>query len=122
MKTHAIVTGAAGILGQAVTQALTQAGYKVTGIDRADSAGAATQGTYLGGIDLTDSDATATAVNQAINAMDQITQQNAAMVEEANAASQALTQEAASIAAQLSAFRTSGEARPAQGSGYSRAA
>ncbi|GAA4177155.1 globin-coupled sensor protein [Shinella granuli] len=62
------------------------------------------------------------AVNQAVNAMDQITQQNAAMVEEANAASQALTQEAASIAAQLSAFRTSGEARPAQGSGYVRAA
>ncbi|HEV7250700.1 MAG TPA: methyl-accepting chemotaxis protein [Shinella sp.] len=62
------------------------------------------------------------AVNQAVNAMDQITQQNAAMVEEANAASQALTQEAASIAAQLSAFRTSGEARPAQGAGYVRAA
>jgi methyl-accepting chemotaxis protein len=62
------------------------------------------------------------AVNQAINAMDQITQQNAAMVEQANAASQALTQEAASIAAQLSAFRTSGAAQPAQGSGYSRAA
>ena len=62
------------------------------------------------------------AVNQAVNAMDQITQQNAAMVEEANAASQALTQEAASIAAQLSAFRTSGDARPAQGLGYSRAA
>ena len=62
------------------------------------------------------------AVNQAINAMDQITQQNAAMVEEANAASQALTQEAASIAAQLSAFRTDGTARPAEGSGYTRAA
>ena len=62
------------------------------------------------------------AVNQAVNAMDQITQQNAAMVEEANAASQALTQEAASIAAQLSAFRTGGTAQPAQGSGYTRAA
>ncbi len=62
------------------------------------------------------------AVNQAVNAMDQITQQNAAMVEEANAASQALTQEAASIAAQLSAFRTGGTAQPAQGSGYRRAA
>jgi methyl-accepting chemotaxis protein len=62
------------------------------------------------------------AVNQAVNAMDQITQQNAAMVEEANAASQALTQEAASIAAQLSAFRTGGTAQPAQNSGYTRAA
>ncbi|MCJ8148549.1 methyl-accepting chemotaxis protein [Shinella sp. H4-D48] len=62
------------------------------------------------------------AVNQAVNAMDQITQQNAAMVEQANAASQALTQEAASIAAQLSTFRTDGTARPAQGSGYTRAA
>jgi methyl-accepting chemotaxis protein len=62
------------------------------------------------------------AVNQAVNAMDQITQQNAAMVEQANAASQALTQEAASIAAQLSAFRTGGTAQPAHGSGYSRAA
>ena len=62
------------------------------------------------------------AVNQAVNAMDQITQQNAAMVEEANAASQALTQDAASIAAQLSAFRTGGTAEPAQDSGYTRAA
>lgn len=62
------------------------------------------------------------AVNQAVNAMDQITQQNAAMVEQVNAASQALTQDAASIAAQLSAFRTSGGAQPAQGSGYTRAA
>ena len=68
MKTHAIVTGAAGILGQAVTQALSQAGYRVTGIDRADKAGAATQGAYLGGVDLTDPQATAAAVDQAINA------------------------------------------------------
>jgi methyl-accepting chemotaxis protein len=44
------------------------------------------------------------------------------MVEEANAASQALTQEAASIAAQLSAFRTSGTAQVAEGAGYVRAA
>ena len=62
------------------------------------------------------------AVNQAINAMDQITQQNASMVEQANAASQALTQEAASIAAQLSAFRTSGQAAAAPAAGYVRAA
>ncbi|QRM56023.1 globin-coupled sensor protein [Sinorhizobium sp. BG8] len=62
------------------------------------------------------------AVNTAVNAMDQITQQNAAMVEQANAASQALTQEAASIATQLSAFRTSGAASAAPGTGYRRAA
>ncbi|PTM92095.1 globin-coupled sensor protein [Mycoplana dimorpha] len=62
------------------------------------------------------------AVNQAINAMDQITQQNASMVEQANAASQALTHEAASIAAQLSAFRTSGQAAAAPSAGYVRAA
>jgi methyl-accepting chemotaxis protein len=62
------------------------------------------------------------AVNQAVNAMDQITQQNAAMVEQASAASQALTQEAASIAAQLSAFRTTGEAQAMQASGYRRVA
>lgn len=62
------------------------------------------------------------AVNQAINAMDQITQQNASMVEQANAASQALTQEAASIAGQLSAFRTSGMAAAAPSAGYMRAA
>jgi methyl-accepting chemotaxis protein len=62
------------------------------------------------------------AVNQAVNAMDQITQQNAAMVEQANAASQALTAESASIAAQLSAFRTGGTAQPARNSGYTRAA
>lgn len=62
------------------------------------------------------------AVNQAINAMDQITQQNASMVEQANAASQALTQEAASIAAQLSSFRTSGRAAAASAQGYVRAA
>lgn len=62
------------------------------------------------------------AVNQAINAMDQITQQNATMVEQANAASQALTEEAASIATQLSAFRTSGSAAAGVNSGYSHAA
>ena len=62
------------------------------------------------------------AVNQAINAMDQITQQNASMVEQANAASQALTQEAASIATQLSAFRTSGQAVATPSNGYVRAA
>ena len=68
MKTHAIVTGAAGILGQAVTHALSEAGYKVTGIDRAGSAGAETQGTYIGDVDLTDAEAAAAAIRQAIDA------------------------------------------------------
>ncbi len=48
------------------------------------------------------------AVNSAVRQMDQITQQNAAMVEEANAASQALTSESEQIAERLRAFRTSG--------------
>ncbi|MCD2181735.1 methyl-accepting chemotaxis protein [Rhizobium sp. GN54] len=62
------------------------------------------------------------AVNQAIGAMDQITQQNASMVEQANAASQALSKDAATIAERLSAFRTSGQAAAAPAAGYVRAA
>ncbi|MCA1407780.1 hypothetical protein I6F26_27000 [Ensifer sp. IC3342] len=49
-------------------------------------------------------------VNSAIGQMDQITQQNAAMVEQANASSHALTAEAEQIALRLGAFRTSGSA------------
>lgn len=66
MKTHAIVTGAAGVLGQAVTKALAEAGYTVTGVDRAPDAGATGAGAYLGGIDLTDAAATGGAIDQAI--------------------------------------------------------
>ncbi|MNU04568.1 hypothetical protein D3C72_2490370 [compost metagenome] len=54
--------------------------------------------------------------------MDQITQQNASMVEQANAASQALSKDAATIAERLSAFRTSGQAAAAPAAGYVRAA
>ncbi|SIQ22154.1 methyl-accepting chemotaxis protein [Rhizobium sp. RU20A] len=50
------------------------------------------------------------AVNSAVRQMDQITQQNAAMVEQANAASQALTSESEQIATRLRAFRTTGAA------------
>ena len=46
-------------------------------------------------------------VNTAVNQMDQITQQNAAMVEEATAASHALRQEAQQLADLISRFRTS---------------
>ncbi|WP_037067579.1 methyl-accepting chemotaxis protein [Allorhizobium undicola] len=45
-------------------------------------------------------------VNNAVNHMDQATQQNAAMVEEMNAASAGLAQEALKLAESLAAFRT----------------
>ncbi|NBB52076.1 methyl-accepting chemotaxis protein, partial [Rhizobium sp. CRIBSB] len=48
-------------------------------------------------------------VNQAVNHMDQATQKNAAMVEEMNAASAGLAQEAASLAELLSQFQTGQE-------------
>ncbi|QGP80588.1 SDR family NAD(P)-dependent oxidoreductase [Sphingobium sp. CAP-1] len=64
MKSHVIVTGAAGILGRAVSQCLRDAGYGVTGIDRAPADDGASA--YLGGVDLTDGDATRDAVRQAI--------------------------------------------------------
>jgi len=44
-------------------------------------------------------------VNTAVNQMDQFTQQNAAMVEEATAATQALTREAAELAGRVAQFR-----------------
>jgi methyl-accepting chemotaxis protein len=46
-------------------------------------------------------------VNIAVNQMDQVTQQNAAMVEESTAASHSLTQEAASLAGSVSRFQIS---------------
>jgi methyl-accepting chemotaxis protein len=45
-------------------------------------------------------------VNTAVNQMDQVTQQNAAMVEESTAASHSLSQEADALAASVSRFRT----------------
>jgi len=68
MKTHAIVTGAAGVLGQAVTTALLDAGFAVTGIDRATETGAAGRNAYMGDVDLTDAAATGQAVEAAIAA------------------------------------------------------
>ncbi len=58
-------------------------------------------------------------VNTAVNHMDQATQQNAAMVEEMNAASAGLAQEAGNLATLLSQFRT-GE--PSRSQARSRAA
>ncbi|MEG1029506.1 MAG: chemotaxis protein, partial [Brevundimonas sp.] len=45
-------------------------------------------------------------VNTAVNQMDQVTQQNAAMVEQSTAASHSLAQEADVLAASVSRFRT----------------
>ncbi|MFZ4166053.1 methyl-accepting chemotaxis protein [Brevundimonas sp. NPDC058933] len=52
-------------------------------------------------------------VNTAVNQMDQVTQQNAAMVEESTAASHSLAQEADTLAASVSRFRTGQAAAPA---------
>jgi methyl-accepting chemotaxis protein len=48
-------------------------------------------------------------VNIAVNQMDQVTQQNAAMVEQATAASHALTREADTLANLMAQFRTGGD-------------
>jgi methyl-accepting chemotaxis protein len=49
-------------------------------------------------------------VNSAVNQMDQVTQQNAAMVEETNAASATLAQETARLRELVDAFRLGGAA------------
>ena len=64
MKNHVIVTGAAGVLGRAVAKTLRAAGYRVTGIDRAEAGDG--EGVYFGGVDLTDPQAAKAAVEQAI--------------------------------------------------------
>ena len=66
-------------------------------------------------------------VNTAINEMDQVTQQNAAMVEQSTAASHALARETAELSGLIGGFRleADGEAsrrRPAPGAGTGRAA
>ena len=52
-------------------------------------------------------------VNSAVNQMDQVTQQNAAMVEQATAAAASLQSEAAELTGQISKFQT-GTARPSR--------
>ena len=54
-------------------------------------------------------------VNTAVNQMDQVTQQNAAMVEQSTAASHSLSQEAQSLQASVAQFKV-GEAAPARAS------
>ncbi|MBA4807947.1 methyl-accepting chemotaxis protein [Brevundimonas sp.] len=51
-------------------------------------------------------------INVAVNQMDQVTQQNAAMVEQATAASNALRQETAELSSQVSFFQVSGGRAP----------
>jgi methyl-accepting chemotaxis protein len=55
-------------------------------------------------------------INTAVNQMDQVTQENAAMVEETTAASQSLSTEAATLARLIGRFRTgeAGGARPSR--------
>jgi methyl-accepting chemotaxis protein len=52
-------------------------------------------------------------INSAINHMDQVTQQNAAMVEQSTAASRTLAQDAAELAARISRFKVGDTAPPA---------
>jgi methyl-accepting chemotaxis protein len=59
-------------------------------------------------------------VNQAINGMDQVTQQNAALVEQASAAAEAMQDQAARLANVVSVFKTGTEA--ARGERINRAA
>ncbi|WP_037066672.1 methyl-accepting chemotaxis protein [Allorhizobium undicola] len=58
------------------------------------------------------------AVNQAINQMDQVTQQNAGMVEESNAASATLASETARLRELISRFKLEGRASPSLANRY----
>ncbi len=58
-------------------------------------------------------------VNTAVNQMDQVTQQNAAMVEQSTAASHALAQEASELTRLVARFRTGAEEAEAPQRGYS---
>ncbi|MEW9854025.1 SDR family NAD(P)-dependent oxidoreductase [Novosphingobium sp. M1R2S20] len=67
MARSVIVTGGFGVLGQAVTQAFTANGDKVTRIDFAQQPHAAIEGTLdLGGIDLTDAESTRDALAKVV--------------------------------------------------------
>jgi len=61
-------------------------------------------------------------VNTAVNQMDQVTQQNAAMVEESTAASHAMAQEAEDLSRLVSQFQTGGRSAPAARQGRPAAA
>ena len=53
-------------------------------------------------------------INDAVNEMDRVTQQNATMAEQANAASRTLSQEASRLVELIGAFKLGGEGREAQ--------
>jgi methyl-accepting chemotaxis protein len=55
-------------------------------------------------------------VNQTITSMDEVTQQNAALVEEASAAARSMEEQAAGLAEQVGSFRLSGQAPSASSS------
>ena len=57
-----VVTGAAGILGQAVVKALVVAGHKVAAVDLAGTIADAGQALSLAGVDLTDAAAVEAAI------------------------------------------------------------
>jgi len=61
-------------------------------------------------------------IHQAVSQMDQVTQQNAAMVEEAAGASRSLQEQAADLARLVSVFRLGAEGKPAQHAAPRRAA
>ncbi|WP_043114999.1 methyl-accepting chemotaxis protein, partial [Solimonas soli] len=54
-------------------------------------------------------------VNQTITQMDEVTQQNAALVEEASASARSLEEQASGLAASVARFRLTGAPRPAAG-------
>nr|WP_281169454.1 methyl-accepting chemotaxis protein [Solimonas soli] len=61
-------------------------------------------------------------VNQTITQMDEVTQQNAALVEEASASARSLEEQASGLAASVARFRLTEAATPAQGEAAQRAA
>lgn len=62
---HVVVTGGAGVLGQAVSTAFLEAGWRVSSIDLASTAGEFAGFTALGGVDLADPAACAAAFQRA---------------------------------------------------------
>ncbi|MGH1367067.1 MAG: methyl-accepting chemotaxis protein [Maritimibacter sp.] len=61
-------------------------------------------------------------INSAMNQLDQVTQQNAAMFEETTAASHALTREAETLAKTMAQFKTGTGTRPGTGTGAGKSA
>ena len=90
-----------GQTGEALEKIVVQVG-EITGLVSEIAASAREQSTGLG------------EVNAAVNQMDQVTQQNAAMVEQSTAASHNLAQEAQELAQLVAKFRLGAQAQAAQ--------